>query len=462
MKRCAWLVTTVASLALAASLVTPAGAIEEADRLWLVGERASADGLYVVARRVLERFVAANTGDARLPEAVLLLGKARLALGEAALALEDFRRAQSFTPRPGRPQEAKFWEAEALFRLKRYADARAAYDTVVRTDAASPFAPDALYGYAWTELESRRAEPAVTAFREFLATWPQHELAPSVTFYLARSLADLKRYGEVVTLLAPFATRYPRHKLGPDAQYLLGAARVQSGDPRGGAGDLRAFVQANPQHADAPAARRLITQTLARHGDRAELVETYKVLVAQDPPTPDGLSDAAMIAGRLGNARDQDTMWRRLRKEFPEHPLARRAALELASSAFKRKEWKEAVTQAEPATRSDEEGVRAEAFLLTGEAELKLRRFKNAAKAFEGVAVLPTAEAATRFRALAGLGLAHEEQQEWRAALAAYEAVAAKSPDATLRDWAKQRVAAVKPRVTNGGDRPVKKERSGS
>jgi tetratricopeptide (TPR) repeat protein len=155
-------------------------------------------------------------------------------------------------------------------------------------------------------------------------------------------------------------------------------------------------------------------------------------------------------------------MWRRLRKEFPEHPLARRAALELASSAFKRKEWKEAVTQAEPATRSDEEGVRAEAFLLTGEAELKLRRFKNAAKAFEGVAVLPTAEAATRFRALAGLGLAHEEQQEWRAALAAYEAVAAKSPDATLRDWAKQRVAAVKPRVTNGGDRPVKKERSGS
>ena len=462
MKRHAWFPTAFASLALAASIVSPAGALEEADRLWLVGERASADGLYVVARRALERFVGANPGDPRLPEAVLLLGKARLALGEGASALEDFRRAQGFTPQPGRPQEAKFWEAEALFRLKRYADARAAYDTIVRTDAASPLAPDALYGYAWAELELKRPESAVAAFREFLATWRQHELAPSVTFQLARALADLKRYGEVVTLLTPFGTRYQRHKLAPDVQYLLGMARVQSGDPRGGASDLRAFVQANPQHADAPAARRLITQTLARHGDRAELGETYKVLVAQDPPTPDGLSDAAMIAGRLGNVRDQEVMWRRLRKEFPEHPLARRAALELASAAFKRKEWKEAVTYAEPAARSDEEVVRAEAWLLTGEAELKLRRFKNATKAFEAVAALPTVEPATRFRALAGLGLAHEEQQEWRAALAAYEAVAAKSPDATLRDWAKQRVAAVKPRVTNGGDTPVRKDRSGS
>jgi hypothetical protein len=31
-----------------------------------------------------------------------------------------------------------------------------------------------------------------------------------------------------------------------------------------------------------------------------------------------------------------------------------------------------------------------------------------------------------------------------------------------LRDWAKQRVAAVRPRLTNDGDKPVKKDRSGS
>src|SRR2546427_10478265 len=86
------------------SLVSPAAAIEEADRLWLVGERAFADGLYPVSRRALERFVAQYPKDARQPEAVLLLGKARLQAGDAQAALAAFQRAQMLTAVPGRPQ----------------------------------------------------------------------------------------------------------------------------------------------------------------------------------------------------------------------------------------------------------------------------------------------------------------------------------------------------------------------
>src|SRR5437773_2070141 len=151
---------------LAVSLVSPAAAIEEADRLWLVGERAFADGLYPAARRALERFVAQYPKDARLPEAVLLLGKARLQTGDAAAALEAFKRAQMATPVPGRPQEARFWEAESLFRLKRFLDARDAYDAVVRADAAGPLAPEAFYGRAWSDLELKHTEAAVAGFRQ--------------------------------------------------------------------------------------------------------------------------------------------------------------------------------------------------------------------------------------------------------------------------------------------------------
>ena len=100
------------------SLVSPAAAIEEADRLWLVGERAFADGLYAASRRALERFVTEYPKDRRGPEAVLLLGKARLQTGDLESALEAFKRAETMTPAPGRPQEARFWEAETLFRLK--------------------------------------------------------------------------------------------------------------------------------------------------------------------------------------------------------------------------------------------------------------------------------------------------------------------------------------------------------
>ncbi|MGH7393202.1 MAG: tetratricopeptide repeat protein [Candidatus Rokuibacteriota bacterium] len=449
MKRRALLVTAFALLLLVAPATPPASALDEADRLWMVGDRASADGLPKVARRALERFVAEHPTDRRLPDAVLLLGRARLATGDAEAALEAFRRAQGFTPPPGRPLEAKFWEGEALFRLKRFAEARAAYEVVVQTDAASPLAPDAVYGLAWSEGELGHAEAAVDAFRQLLQAWPDHATAPSATFHLARNLVALKRVKEALPLLETFAGRYRGHAQAPDARYLLGWARVQTGDARGGVTELRAFVDAHPTHAQAPAARQLITRTLARHGDRNELAEVYKALMAETPATPDGLYDAASVAGRLGRAKEQEAAWRRLRGEFPDHALSRRAALELASTAYKRKDWKGTVAQAESATKSGEGAVRAEAWLLAGEAELKLKRFRSAEKAFEAAGAVKEVEPALRFRALAGLGLAHEEQREWKPALTAYEAVADRSPDATLRDWARERAKAVKQRMAS-------------
>ena len=436
-----------------------ARAVEEADRLFLVGERATADGIAPVARRVLERFVLEFPKDARLPDAVLLLGRARLAVGDNEAALEAFKRAQTFQPPPGRPLEVKFWEGEALFRLRRFTDARVAYESVLKADANSPFAPEAQYGLAWTDLEQKLPE-AAKAFREFIDTWPTHALAPSATFYLARVLVEQRRFNEAVPLLQGFLAKTPSHKLAPDARYLLGMARVNGGDPRAGVADLRAFIESAPQHPDVPAARTTINETLARHGDRQEMQDTYAALMAQSPATAEALNDAASIAGRLARPKDQEAAWKKLRADFPDHPLAHRAALDLANGAFKRKDYKEAATQAQAATKSEEDGVRAEAFLLFGESELKLKRFPTAAKAFEAVAEMKSADAAVRYRALAGLGLAREEQREWRSALVAYESVAAKSPDPTLRDWAKERVAAVKQRMSNAG--PAVKPKSGS
>jgi TolA-binding protein len=453
-------VTAFASFLLPILLALPAFALEEADRLWLVGERAMADGLPALARRSLERFVEGYGQDRRVPEAMLLLGRARLTTGDAEGALEAFRRAQKFQPPPGRSQEAKFWEGEALFRLRRFADARTAYDTVLKADAASPLAPDALYGSAWTEQEQGHAEGAVKAFQDALQTWPEHPLAPSATFYLARALTELKRFKEAQPLLEGFARKYPGHKLLPDARFLLGWTRIQNGDPRGGLAELRAFVEGNPGHADTPEARRILTETLARHGDRGEMQDVYKQLMTQSPATPEGLYDAGTIAGRLGRALDQQAAWRKLRTEFPDHVLGQRAALDLANAAYKRKEWRDVVAQAQTATKSDEDAVRAEAWLLTGEAELKLKRFSFAVRAFESSAGVKNAEAAIRFRALAGLGLAHEEQQQWKSALAAYESVAGKSPDSTLRDWARERATSVRARLAPSAGE--KKPKSGS
>src|SRR3989441_12399150 len=98
------------------SLVSPAAAIEEADRLWLVGERAFADGLYPASRRALERFVAQYPKDARQPEAVLLLGKARLQAGGAPAALGAFKSGPKGAAERGPPPEARLLGAGSLCR----------------------------------------------------------------------------------------------------------------------------------------------------------------------------------------------------------------------------------------------------------------------------------------------------------------------------------------------------------
>src|SRR6266849_1340667 len=294
----------LASLLLVALSAPFALALDEAERLWLVGEQASADGLHPLARRVLERFIAEYPNDPRLPSAVLLVGRARLALGDADLALEAFRRFRTLAP-PARRLEGRFWEAEALYRVKRFAEARAAYDDVMRQDAASPLAPDAAYGLALSDLELRRPEAAAKALRDLVTTWPEHPQAPSASFYLAQTLFELKRYADALPLLTGFATKYPKHRLVPDAQYLLGSTRLAMGDREVGVNDLKAFVAAYPSHQLAPAARQTITATLAKHGNRTQQQGAYAQLMQQSPPTPEAFYDAGLIAGRIGQRRSR-------------------------------------------------------------------------------------------------------------------------------------------------------------
>jgi TolA-binding protein len=450
-------ISALASILLVGLPASPALALDEADRLWLVGDRAFADGLYPVARRVLDRFVVEYPNDTRIAPAMLLLGRSRLALGEPEKALDAFRRLRAIATLPAQQLEGRFWEAESLYRLKQYAAARSAYDDVLSKDAASQLAPEALYGLGLCELELRRPEPAIKTFRDLLTSWPEHSTAASATFYLAHALADQKRYAEAVPLLTPFATKYPQSKLIPDAQYLLGTTRLAMGERDAGMADLKSFVAAYPSHPQAAAARRRITETVAKTGTPAQQKNAVSQTLQQPSATAESLYDAGALAGKLGQTKEQQTAWARLRKEFPNHPLAHQASYDLAEAAFKRKEWGQAASQAKAATASEDEGLRARALLLEGESELKLSRYKEAAKSFEAVGGVKNLEAADRYRALAGLGLAREQLGEIRAALAAYDAVASKSPDVTLRNWARDRAAAVRSQPTKPATNGEKK-----
>jgi tetratricopeptide (TPR) repeat protein len=163
------------------------------------------------------------------------------------------------------------------------------------------------------------------------------------------------------------------------------------------------------------------------------------------------------VARSLGRGADQEAAWRKLRTTFPEHQLGRQAALDLANRAFARGDWKEAAALAQAASAAD--ALRPEALLLAGESELKLKRYPAALKAFGGVTASDAVEPRVRYRAVAGSAIAYEAQEQWRPALTAYEAVAERSPDPTLRNWARARALEVKAYIDQPPSKaPVKPE----
>lgn len=433
----------LAALVVAASLAGPAQALDEADRLMLVGEKAYEDGLYTLSRRMLERFLERFPGDRRAGEGMLLLGKARLSQGSLEAALDAFRKTDGFMPVPGKPQEARFWEAETLYRMKRFTDARASYVRVVSAEPASPLLPDALYSLGFTDLELKRRDAAAADFRRLIKEFPDHSTTPSASIQLARALIESKHADEAVALLEPFAKKYPEHKLVPEARYYLARARLADGDTAEGVAELRAFARTYPGHELAASARRVALDTLLKAGKKKELAEEYTALMALKPQTPDSLYDAGMIAVGLDRGRDAESAWARLRKEFPDHSLTARVSLDQAQAAFGKNNFKDALSLGRAAAKSPEDPVRGEALLVVGESEMKLRHPALALPAFQAAADTPGLESALRFRALAGSGLAHEDQKQWTQAAKYYEEVAAGSPDKTLASWAKTRRAAI-------------------
>ena len=180
------------------------------------------------------------------------------------------------------------------------------------------------------------------------------------------------------------------------------------------------------------------SRAIERHVSHCLYQEGLKALL-----TAEGLYAVASALAQLDRVPDHEAAMRRLHREFPQHTLARRAALHLAYAAFRRSQWEEAVTLGRDAAQSEEEKTRAEGWLLKGEAELKLKRFYDAVKSFESVGPALSSEPWVRYRALAGLGLAREELQHFRLAYAAYEPVARNSPDPALRSWAQERLKVV-------------------
>jgi TolA-binding protein len=426
-----------------------AGAVvSEPDRLWTVGVQAFEDGLYDVAYRELAEFSRVATNDARRGDAAVVRGKAAFALGRYADALGEFASAQGLPLRAFTPGEPLFWQAEVLFRLRRFSDARERYSLFLRGYPTSPYADDALYARGFSELELGVADEALASFNTLLREYPGSELAGSAAYAVARELVRTKRWDEALALLSAYPARFAQSRFLPEARYLFGVAQLEAGRAADGARSLADFVTAYPTHDLAATARALLAEMRVKAGQPREALEQYQALVKHTPSSPlvpQALYQIGLLASEVGRAADAEAAWKSLRRDYPQDALAGSAGLELANLYLKGRQFEPAMQAAREV--ADAGGAqRVDALLLLGESAFKAGKIADARTAYEAALAEAPAAGTDHFRALAGAGLVAESQKEMEAARRAYREIAEKADDAELVRWAKARLQGLEAR----------------
>jgi tol-pal system protein YbgF len=81
-----------------------------------------------------------------------------------------------------------------------------------------------LYRRGTAALKAREHAAAVTAFRDLVARYPQHDYADNAQYWLGEAFYDQKDYARAITEFRATVSRYPRGNKVPDALLKIGFA----------------------------------------------------------------------------------------------------------------------------------------------------------------------------------------------------------------------------------------------
>jgi len=115
------------------------------------------------------------------------------------------------------------------------------------------------YEAALTQFRSGDYQAAVSAFRAFLADYPNGSLASNALYWLGLAHASLGDYASAVQAYQRLLNDFPASNKVPDAMLSLARARLQMGETAAAQSLLDQLVARHPQSRAAENARKLLT-----------------------------------------------------------------------------------------------------------------------------------------------------------------------------------------------------------
>ncbi len=156
----------------------------------------------------------------------------------------------------------RFSEVLQRFDIRRAVAAPA--DTSRHDSTGAPAAPGALsdpkplYDAAYADFTSGRYDLARTGFQQFVASFPQTELAGNAQYWIGETYYQQKRYAEAVTAYRRVLDQYPHNIKVSAAMLKLGQSQIALGNRFEGRATLNQLIKQYPGTEEAAAARRAL------------------------------------------------------------------------------------------------------------------------------------------------------------------------------------------------------------
>lgn len=166
-------------------------------------------GVYTKASAVYERFLKLYPDDARVPDALLELGRCQRAMGAYKNALNRFYSVINSTLKlPPESYEhyqllaktAQFEIAETHYETGNFTEAAKFFDRLRLLDLAPEDRARAHFKSACALMNGGETESAATKFKQYIDQWPQDENVPEARYLLALSLRKLGRADEALAI----------------------------------------------------------------------------------------------------------------------------------------------------------------------------------------------------------------------------------------------------------------------
>jgi TolA-binding protein len=342
---------------------------------------------------------------------------------------------QSLPANDSRRLNAQLQRGNAFFNAKNWAAAIENYAPLLKSEAK--IGAPALYYSAGSLLEQSNFTTAASLYRQFLTSFPTHDLASKAALRLGDALANAKDPTGAAEAYKVVLIRFPSSDSAKGAQ----SALLSLAGTVGASVAVESALRGLPAGAAGNTQLRLAQVALER-GDFTKSAQLANVVLAAKPD-PSTLENALYLLGSAKlNAKDAAgaaTVFSRQVAAFPKGKLAAQGNLGLAWAYEDQKKWVAAEKAARAALLIGGEKDRAQ--LVLANALLNSGKFAPAAAAF--AVTEKSTNKSFAAQSVQGAALALEKQNLWREAATKWARRAAlmDEPDAKSRSYLRQGLA---------------------